>query len=426
MSRPWSLSRKVLVVAPFVTPKIVAPNLHPLLSRIDEEDYAILTTVEGIPEGVAAGRPWLAGRYCFCDDPSATRQTAALPRRPTMSTGLRAGIVRVATRLHARRLLRRLAAPMLVFTRTARFVRGGLRAVAQARCELLLGVSDNGPAIIATYLVARMTRTPYVYYLLDLYRGNRFPWSARWLARLLERRMFTGAECVVTSNAATAQYYRTRYADRVRLDVVHIVTADDAYASEPPAYDPRPPYVISYTGAVYWAQWQAVANGIRAMDLLRDLPVQLRIYCQFPPPELTDMAAGRANVWLGRARSSEMPRIQREATLLLVALGWRTGAPDIVATATPGKSVEYLASGRPMLVHAPEYAYISRHAKKHRLGLVVDEDDPAALARAVRAFLRAPEVGREYVANAREMYRRRHDPDAAAERFVSILNGKHA
>ena len=290
---------------------------------------------------------------------------------------------------------------------------------------MLLGLSDSGPAIIATYVIARLTRTPYVYYLLDLYRGNRLRWSERWLARLLEGPMFRGAECVVTSNAATAAYYRRRYGTRVTLDVLHIVAPDAGASPDPPPYRPAPPYTITYTGNVYWAQWQALANCVRAMDLLRDVPLQLRIYCPFPPDELTDMVASRANVWLGSARRSEMPHIQREATLLLVALAWHTRAPDIVATATPRKSVEYLASGRPMLIHAPDYAYISRDARKHRLGLVVDEDDPAALARAIRTFLQAPEVGCLYVENAREMYRRRHDPDRAAAQLVSILSGKH-
>ena len=121
-----------------------------------------------------------------------------------------------------------------------------------------------------------------------------------------------------------------------------------------------------------------------------------------------------------------MPGIQRQATLLLVALAWHTDAPDVVATATPGKSVEYLASGRPMLVHAPDYAYISRHTRQHRLGLVVDRDEPAALAQTIRDFLSEPRVGQEYVDNAREMYGRRHGAIDAAAQLVSVLNGKRS
>ena len=419
------LARRVLVVAQAVTPKLIAPNLSSLFDPIDARDHAILTIVDGIAEGAAAGKPWLPGRYFFCGDPAATRETAAR-RPPEASVRRRARLVRAAARLGVRRPLRWIEGQALVFTRAARLILGGLRAVRETRCQLVLGLSDNGAAIVATYVVARLTRRPYAYYLLDLYLGNDLRWAERWMATLLEGRLFRDAECVATGNAVMADYYRRRYGEQVTVDVVPIVPAGLAAATAAPPYDPTPPYTIVYTGSVYWPQWQALANVIRAMDQLRDLPLTLRIYCLHPPPELTDMTAGRDNVWLGAARPSEMARIQREATLLLVALAWHTRAPDIIATATPGKAIEYLASGRPLLVHAPDYAYMSRHARKHALGLVVDEDDPTALAREIRRYLAAPEVGQEYARNARAMFHERHDPRAAAERMAAILNGKHA
>lgn len=63
-------------------------------------------------------------------------------------------------------------------------------------------------------------------------------------------------------------------------------------------------------------------------------------------------------------------------------------SPDIIKTASPVKLPEYLASGPPILVHAPEYAYITWYAKKYGWGFVVDKPDLELLKEAVQVLLR--------------------------------------
>jgi glycosyltransferase involved in cell wall biosynthesis len=122
------------------------------------------------------------------------------------------------------------------------------------------------------------------------------------------------------------------------------------------------------------------------------------------------------------AQQSEMPRILREATLLFLPLAWHTKSPDIIATATPGKFTDYLASGRPMLIHAPDYAFVSRYAKQHQLGLVVDQDSPELLAAAIREYLQHPERGKTYVTNALAMFRHNHEAGKNARVLADILD----
>src|SRR5947209_17739116 len=85
--------------------------------------------------------------------------------------------------------------------------------------------------------------------------------------------------------------------------------------------------------------------------------------------------------------NGEMPGVQRDADVLFLALGFRTPYPEINITAAPGKVGEYLASGRPVLVHAPRGSFVSWYFREHECGLVVDEDDPRALARGLVKLL---------------------------------------
>ena len=45
---------------------------------------------------------------------------------------------------------------------------------------------------------------------------------------------------------------------------------------------------------------------------------------------------------------------------------------------------EYLASGRPILVHAPKDTFIAQYFRQHRAGIVVDRPDTHVLADALR------------------------------------------
>ncbi len=160
---------------------------------------------------------------------------------------------------------------------------------------------------------------------------------------------------------------------------------------------------------------------IRTMDELRDLPVRLLLFIPKATRKVLSAVEGRPNVTLTSASQSEVARVQCEATLLVLPLSWGTKAPDIIATATPGKFTDYLASGRPLLVHAPDYSCVARDAKEHGTGIVVDRDDVASLARTIREFLGDPSAGRRYVENALRVFESRHDARKNSRMLWEIL-----
>ncbi len=74
-----------------------------------------------------------------------------------------------------------------------------------------------------------------------------------------------------------------------------------------------------------------------------------------------------------------------------------------------------------MLVHAPDYAYISRYTREHSLGLVVDQDNVEALASTIREFLKNPEQGNQYIENALRIFNENHDAHQNAEKLTKLL-----
>ncbi|HYE16132.1 MAG TPA: hypothetical protein VD968_16965 [Pyrinomonadaceae bacterium] len=85
---------------------------------------------------------------------------------------------------------------------------------------------------------------------------------------------------------------------------------------------------------------------------------------------------GPAVVFHPHLSVAEMPGVQRRADLLFLPLAFESPYPDLVRTSAPVKFGEYLASRRPVLVHAPPRSFISWYCREHDCGLVVDESDP--------------------------------------------------
>jgi glycosyltransferase involved in cell wall biosynthesis len=75
---------------------------------------------------------------------------------------------------------------------------------------------------------------------------------------------------------------------------------------------------------------------------------------------------------------------QRAADVLFLPLAFHSTIQEVLRTSAPGKLAEYLASGRPILVHAPAETFIAGHFRSHRAGIVVDTPDPQRLAGALR------------------------------------------
>lgn len=396
-------------------------NLYNLFSCVQPETFAILTSFHALHENVQSnvqGTALACEYYYYNANSTSKPQTVIL--HPSSNPSWRTLLYKAINSIP--KFGPFFTACISIIITVFQFTQKAKRIAPKIQATHLLGISDTGPALLATYLTHRNTKIPYSLYLFDLYKGNLLPQPYRLLASFLEPRLIRNATTVLVTNEVTEKYYKKRYGINLRTEVIHNSTFPELFAHPRSSHVQQAPYTIIFTGNIYWAQEQAVINMIDAMSALQDLPISLKLYCPKPTTKIQQVVLGKKNIWLGAAGQAEMPSIQSSATLLFLPLAWNTRAQDIVATATPGKFTDYLASGRPMLIHAPNYAYVSAYSREHNLGLVVDQNDPQALAQAIREFLKNTHIGEEYVANALRIFHKNHDARKNAKKLTEILN----
>jgi glycosyltransferase involved in cell wall biosynthesis len=163
-----------------------------------------------------------------------------------------------------------------------------------------------------------------------------------------------------------------------------------------------------------------------ALTKLNRPNVRLHLYSNQPPGTLERERVHGPIVRHPTVSMTEMPRIQMEADILFLALAFDSPYPDLVRTSATTKLGEYLASRRPMLVHAPRGSFVSWYVREHDCGVVVDEDDPARLADAIELILSDANLCRRLVANAFERARTDFSISASRAAFARLLklNGK--
>lgn len=384
--------------------------MYNVLRYFPKDSFAILTSHVGMDDRMVEDGQRLPAKYFPFDTP---RPTTGLQKQDGLFWRCRTFIRRFKTLRSFFHFLSLLYLPFNV-------VRRGKRIIQEEKIDFLLGYSDHGPALISTYLLHKFTKKPFCLHFYDLYCGNNFPWFFRVAAHFMEPRLFTAGESISAMSEALAEHYQNKYGREVT--VIHNAIPLDS--SRPPGrIPPHPePYRIVYTGTVVWAQAGAIRNLVEAVEGISSPKVVLQLYTPHERRFLESQGIFESErVIFERGLPQEMAAAQGSADILFVGLSFGTRHPLLINTSSPGKTCEYLVSGRPIMIHAPKESYIARYAKEHRFAHVVDENSVEALRSGILRLISDEDYRRELVSNAWSAASLNHSAGKTAERFQTLL-----
>ena len=373
-----------------------AAILHRLLRDRDPATYCLLSARNYVtgPQEEWSGR--LAGRYFHLHTWRLTR-------------GYRFGLARVRAGVNLVLDLRR----VLMIARILR----------RERCDAVVACTGGDQIIdfAASYLASRVTGLPFYAYLLDQFSHMvRFGLGRTFVGRL-EPTIMKHAAGVIIPNEFLAEEVRREFP----VDPVVIHNPCDLQLYEeaghrdvtPPASERR----IVYTGGIGELHLGAFRNLLAAIGMLGEHEARLHIYTNTSQSDLERDGVRGLVVFHGQHPLSKMPFIHTGADILFLPLSIESPHAGIIRTAAPGKMGEYLAARRPILVHAPADSFIAWYFRRHGCGLVVDRDDPAEVAEALRRLLTDAALCRTLSERAWERARADFDLEKARARFDALL-----
>lgn len=374
--------------------------IYRLLERVDEAQYCLLS--EGgqpkVMESAEFTRPLGGRRY----DLSA--------RRPS--------------RLHIR-VLSLFATGWTILVGMVRRVGEIRRIVAGEDCDAVVAFTGFGTDIPATYLASRRIGTRFYAYICDDYAAREVYWAFRLPARLVEPLVLKRADGVVVPNEFLLEKLRQRYG--IEAALIRNPCDLSAYDAVPPSHsnDKDGARRIVYTGAVYDAHYGAFVNLVQALTSIMPIPVELHLYTAQDASDLAKLGIRGPLVVHPHEAADAIPGIQRGADVLFLPLAFDSPYPEVIRTSSPAKMAEYLASGRPILVHAPADSFVSWYFRHHECGVVVDRDDPGLLASELERLLSDPELQARLGRNARARAEADFDVADARAAFARLVGLDH-
>jgi glycosyltransferase involved in cell wall biosynthesis len=304
---------------------------------------------------------------------------------------LRQRIYRVPTSPYAQdRLFRWLRIPLLVLL--------GLWVVQRFDCQAIVTVFSDETFLFSGYCIHRLTGLPFIPYFHDLYLENRTTPSLRRFAEWLQPRVFGRATELVVLNPSMAEYYHQRYGLKATV-LSHCINHEIPREVEIP--HPSIPMRIGFIGKISYHNDDALRNLIAAVGDCPDYELIFYSATELNYLKLAGIWASNVRLRFARDPASLLEALRKCDVLIMPFCFDCEGiSEDEIATAFSTKMLDYLAVGRPILIHCPDHYYTARFARQRGCGLVVDSLDPIALVQALELLKRDADLRDKLVTNA--------------------------
>lgn len=292
--------------------------------------------------------------------------------------------------------------------RVGTIVRAAQRIVSERGIEAIFTVPWRCDFALAAYRVSLQTGLPlYVFETDDWYAMNRRPFTGQVIKRNQASMLRHATKLWVTSPPMTV-VYRERFGVEGEFLFHYLDAAPYVRASAGRARLSDPGVLkLVYTGAIntmFWDTLLLICRQINAGLEVAGRRVELDVYGGGLP-----RAFRGPNVrYRGLVTSAEIPAVLAAADVSLIAVTFDLD-PDLVAlvrTSLYTKTVDYLAAGRPVMIVSPRYA--AEVAYFGDVATVVDEPDPARIARALTSLARDDDAVRERCDRALRFVRSHH------------------
>jgi glycosyltransferase involved in cell wall biosynthesis len=150
--------------------------------------------------------------------------------------------------------------------------------------------------------------------------------------------------------------------------------------------------------------------------------MRLHVYTSQPQSALRDQRMQTDVVFHGHLPPETIHEVQRRADVLFLPLAFESPIGEVLRTSAPGKMGDYLATGRPILVHAPPDSFVSRYFREHDCGVVVDSNSPNAVAEALKRIATDPSLRQAIGKKARERAQVDFDLAQARRTFRQLVD----
>jgi len=266
------------------------------------------------------------------------------------------------------------------------------RIVRLARSHGVQRIYAHFPAacfVVAAWQAAKQLDLPLTVYFDILWEEN-YTGPAGALARKYEKRIFQYADRRFAITEFAVEHLQKKHGVDVQL-IPHLVDSSQI-PSRPTQLLTDGPATMHFCGGIYEKMNKdSIFRMVKAVQMTKSHPVLDFCVPEMPAELLEQGIVGRY------VNHKELRKAQQESTILYLPQAFSSPQPEMVRRNFPTKAMDYLVSGRPILVHSPSDSYLTYLARREGFALVVDRPDQSELAEAIDRLIEDQELQRQVV-----------------------------
>lgn len=218
-----------------------------------------------------------------------------------------------------------------------------------------------------------------------------------------------------------AQEYKIRY----KKDFVTFhnpVDIDFWEKSQRKDYTLNEPSTILYAGRIGLSiekSLQTIAQALQQINQELNITMKFLMYTEENPPWTKSYTCVEHR---GFVPHDEMPSILAGSDLLILPYDFSDKSIKFIKYSMPTKATEYMISGTPIIVFAPESTAIVQYARKHKCARIVNQNDVNELKNVIKELIQdkqsRTEIARKAIQTAEEF----HDGNQVRNDFRNIIS----
>ncbi|WP_426667353.1 glycosyltransferase [Mucilaginibacter sp. McL0603] len=164
---------------------------------------------------------------------------------------------------------------------------------------------------------------------------------------------------------------------------------------------------------------QLIASSIQIVNERLDLNMQFVLQTKEKPAWSTNYTCVEHRGFVGY---DDLPKMFSGADFLVLPYDFSPQSIQFIGYSMPTKATEYMISGTPVIIFAPDKTALVNYAKKYQWAKVITENDVTVLSDAITALIQNKEERSQLAQNAIKVAEDKHSLTKVTHEFRSILS----
>ncbi|VAW12779.1 hypothetical protein MNBD_BACTEROID03-190 [hydrothermal vent metagenome] len=161
-----------------------------------------------------------------------------------------------------------------------------------------------------------------------------------------------------------------------------------------------------------------IAEAIKTVNTELQLTIKFAIQAQASPAWIKEYEFVKHREFVPY---EELPHEFGSADFLILPYDFSPSSIAYIKYSMPTKASEYMASGTPILIYAPEYTALVQYAKRNHWATIVENENVRVLADEIRKLVTDQQFRQSLAETAKKQAEERHDSQVVTLEFQKII-----